>query len=232
MKSLSFKRFKSTICITLILIWVLICTSCTYKQNKPEEYFFSVFELVCSEEGRFDSIGTGFKCNGFIYTNAHIVTYTELKERVPYSSITALFYNSSDKIKLKIDKIDYEKDIVKLRLIESSDKFDKIKSLLLADSDQIFVGQDIITIGNINGYGLALNKGCISAKPRLIERNGIENCFLQTSIEISKGSSGGPVIDNLGNVIGMMTFKLRDANGEYIDGMSFAIPSNTLSNFN
>ena len=54
------------------------------------------------------------------------------------------------------------------------------------------------------------------------------NKFIQTSIEISKGSSGGPVLSQEGKVIAMMTFKVRDSNGEYVDGMSFAIPSNNL----
>lgn len=206
-------------------------SACISLYKNSEDYFYSVFELICTEEGRFDSAGTAFKCDGVIYTNAHIVSYTKDQEKALYSSIKGNIYNSLETISFQVININFEKDIAILYPTENLDAFNKIPSLSFNELERVTIGQDVFTIGNLNGYGLALNKGHISSKPKLMERNGIESYYLQTSIEISKGSSGGPVIESSGKVIGMMTFKVRDSNGEYVDGMSFAIPSTDLLRF-
>lgn len=102
--------------------------------------------------------------------------------------------------------------------------FDDIQGLEPGNSDKISIGETLYTIGNLNNYGLSCNVGILSAKAKQIEYNDSLNTFLQTNIEISKGSSGGPVITEDGKVVGIMTFKVRDVNGEYVDGMSFFIP--------
>lgn len=232
MKYLSLKNIKIILCGFLSICVILSSVACVSTDKDLEAYFYSVFELMCSEEGRFDSTGTAFKCNGAIYTNAHIVSYTKGQEKAIYSSITGFIYNSSEKIVLQVTDIDYEKDIAILSPVENPEAYKSIPALSFINKKNIEIGQSIFTIGNLNGYGLALNKGYVSSKPKLMERNGIENYYLQTSIEISKGSSGGPVFDDTGKVIGMMTFKVRDANGEYVDGMSFAIPADELLKIN
>lgn len=231
MKHISLKNIKNFLCATLSLLLIPALSACTTTNKDPEEYFYSVFELLCAEEGRFDSVGTAFKCNDFVYTNAHIVSCTKEQEKAIYDTITGYVYKSFEKVVFKVININYEKDIAILVPVENSEIYNKLPSLSFAVNEDIKIGQSISTVGNLNGYGLSWNRGFISSKPKLIERNGIESYYLQTSIEISKGSSGGPVLKDSGKVIGMMSFKVRDANGEYVDGMSFAIPADELINF-
>ena len=89
-------------------------------------------------------------------------------------------------------------------------------------ANQYTIGEKCYGIENLNHYGLSYNEGVISSKLKKIEYHEKENYFIQTSIEISKGLSGCPLFNSNNEVIGIMTFKLRDL--EYIDGLSFAIP--------
>ena len=91
-------------------------------------------------------------------------------------------------------------------------------------NEHSFFGEKCYCIGNLNNYGLSYNEGVISSKLKKIEYHEKENYFIQTSIEISKGFSGCPLFNSNNEVIGIMTFKLRDLSFEYIDGLSFAIP--------
>jgi len=225
-------RIKSTIFIIIIIAFGLILPSCSSNNTDIENYFYSVFELNCTEEGRVDSIGTAFKGDGgYVYTNAHVVTYSQGQGREIYETITAFVYNTDKTISLNVIGYDYEKDIAVLKPEQTSDIYNSLAKLDFADSDKLEIGQSVFTVNNLNGYGLAFNKGYVSAKPKKIERNGSENYYLQTSIEISKGSSGAPVLNEKGIVTGMMTFKLRDTNSEYVDGASFMIPSNIIKEY-
>lgn len=221
------KNRKIIFCIVLILC-SFFSVSCNSSVTDKEIYFKSVFEIICKQDGRFDSVGTGFKTKNGVYTNAHIVSYTQLDEKKVYEQISAVVYGTDTIIEMEIVKIDHVKDIAILRPKTETELFESLNALEIADSNDIYIGQEIFTIGNLNGYGLACNIGIVSSRQKNIERNGAMNKFIQTSIEISKGSSGGPVLSQEGKVIAMMTFKVRDSNGEYVDGMSFAIPSNNL----
>lgn len=89
-----------------------------------------------------------------------------------------------------------------------------------------YTGQSIYTIGNPNGFGLSFTAGVISSSSRLVISNdGSEIEAMQTSFVINEGNSGGPVFDKNGNLLGIISFRLRDKNGEIIQGVSFAIPN-------
>lgn len=229
-------KCKKTIKTIMTLIYALCISMSFYgckQENKEidiEKYLYSCMEITCTEDGYVDSIGSGFKAKyGYIYTNAHILTYTfynadeNKTEKKVYSGIYGKFYKTENAIALQVKKIDLIKDIAILECKEVNEEYNKIEELKVRES-KIKIGEDVYAIGNINGYGIAVNKGIISSENKEIEKNGEKNKYIQTDIEIAKGSSGGAVIDKNGEVIGIMTFKLRDNNGEYVDGMSFAIP--------
>lgn len=75
MKSFLLKSFKIITFAGVLIIMAVTFSACISSYKNSEDYFYSVFELICTEEGRFDSAGTAFKCDGVIYTNAHIVSY-------------------------------------------------------------------------------------------------------------------------------------------------------------
>ena len=228
MKSFSVKKI-----IFLIFIELFAACSfmgCTSKEHFDyQQYYESVFEIMCTSEGRFDSIGTGYKMRNYIITNAHLVTYKSDAEYFPYETIRAKSGANSSEYRLEIVSFDRQKDIAILCPSENADNFSDIPDLQETTNYQL--GQEVFSIGNMNGYGLSLNVGIVSNNEKLLQSTDTEGRYIQTNIVIARGCSGSPVFDYTGKVIGMMTFKLRDANGEYIEGMSFSIPIEEVINY-
>jgi len=79
--------------------------------------------------------------------------------------------------------------------------------------NNLTIGETVYTIGSPNGLENTLGQGIISGK-----RKSRELKLIQTTAQISKGSSGGGLFDNSGNLIGVTTFKLIDS-----DSLNFAI---------
>ena len=145
-----------------------------------------------------------------------------------HESIIAKPYNSNNEIELQIETIDYEKDIAILTAIDEN--YSPSMNLRFGETCRLEIGDTLFAIGNLNNYGLCCNTGILSAQKKTIFNNNTYNEYYQTNIEISKGSSGGPVLNKDYEVVGIMTFKVRDLNSEYVDGMSFFIPIESVIN--
>ncbi len=204
--------------------------ACAEKTNL-EDNFYAVFELTAKSESKFESIGSAFKLKDKIITNAHNVYYEEYGEKFIHDEIVIELYASSQSVVVQVEKIIYEKDIAILLPLNKSLDFDMVDNLSAGKSDALNIGCELYTIGNLNNYGLSCNKGILSSYQKMVRQNDYENYFFQTDIEISKGNSGGPVLDDNGLVVGVMTFKLRDMNLEYVDGASFFIPIETVLDY-
>ena len=93
------------------------------------------------------------------------------------------------------------------------------------DSDQVRVGEIAIAIGNPTGQlqGTATS-GIISALNRNVEINNTVMNLIQTDAAINSGNSGGPLLNQYGQVVGITSAKVSLTGYE---GLGFAIPSNT-----
>ena len=83
-------------------------------------------------------------------------------------------------------------------------------------------------IGNPNGaYGAwTVTKGIISAVDRQTTVNGKAYKMLQTDAAVNHGNSGGPLCNDRGEVIGVVTQIMLDSDGERSEGFGMAIPIN------
>ena len=108
-----------------------------------------------------------------------------------------------------------------------SDTLSQIKIATLGDSSELKVGNGIIAIGNALGYGQSVTTGVVSALNREIETNGYTNKMIQIDAAINGGNSGGALLNNKGEVVGINSAKYS-SNGSSseasIEGMGFAIP--------
>ena len=156
-----------------------------------------------------------------ILTNNHVVNDS--------SELTVKFINGND-ADAKIVGTSERKDIavisVKVSALDS-DTLSQIKIATLGDSSELKVGNGIIAIGNALGYGQSVTTGVVSALNREIETNGYTNKMIQIDAAINGGNSGGALLNNKGEVVGINSAKYS-SNGSSseasIEGMGFAIP--------
>src|SRR5207248_4609080 len=118
---------------------------------------------------------------------------------------------------------DPESDVAVLRL----DKADNLTAARLGDSDRMRVGQWVLAFGSPFGLNQTVTHGIISARERgqisLGSTIRIKD-FLQTDAAINPGSSGGPLVDMRGEVIGINTAIASQSGSS--SGVSFSIPIN------
>ena len=105
-----------------------------------------------------------------------------------------------------------------------------LPSLTLVDSDSLQVGQPVVAVGSPYGLSGTLTTGVISALGRTITESSETESnpptisdIIQTSTAINPGNSGGPLVNYLGQVVGITTAAVSSS-----QGLGFAIPSNTI----
>ncbi len=165
------------------------------------------------------NLGTGviISKEGYILTNQHVAgsqystCYITLKNGVTDNGVVVW---ASEDLDLAIIKINIK------NLPEAN----------LGDSDNIKIGTSVYAIGNPVGYELqrTVTSGIISGTNRIIKTED-ENTksylegLIQTDATINQGNSGGPLINKNGEIIGITTLKIEDA-----EGIGFAIPINIV----
>lgn len=155
--------------------------------------------------------------NGYILTNEHVAggkysnVYVTLDNGVKYNSNVIW----SDK--------DLDLAIVKIAA-------ENLEYMMLGDSDNISLGESVYAIGNPIGHEFqrTVTKGIVSGINRTIkivenEKEMYMEDLIQTDATINEGNSGGALINEVGELLGINTIKITDA-----EGIGFAIPINVI----
>lgn len=156
-----------------------------------------------------------------ILTNNHVVAGAE--------ELSVQFINEKD-YDAEIKGTNERKDIavisVKLNKIDN-ETMESIKIATLGDSNELKVGNGVIAIGNALGYGQSVTTGVVSALNREVETGTYKNEMIQIDAAINGGNSGGALLNNKGEVIGINSTKYSSnaySSEASIEGMGFAIP--------
>lgn len=101
----------------------------------------------------------------------------------------------------------------------------ELKLAVWGDSDDLQIGETVIAIGNpLGNLGGTVTQGILSATGRTIVLENFSMTLLQTDAAINPGNSGGGLFNLRGQLIGVVNAKTSE---EGIEGLCFAIPSNT-----
>lgn len=184
---------------------------------------FSPFRRIPGQKQKVErNIGSGFiiSSDGLVITNRHVVGDTQAEYRVL----------TNDKKEHKVDRI-YRDPLNDLAILKINAQ--GLKALPLGDSSKLKLGQTAIAIGTplgeftntvTAGVISGLGRGVVAGSPLEGFVEKLDN-VIQTDAAISPGNSGGPLLDSVGNVIGVNT--AIAVGGE---NLGFAIPSNVVRN--
>jgi trypsin-like peptidase len=177
------------------------------------QYSFPAVVLLVMEDasGQPVSLGSGFFVRaGIIATNLHVIEKAWRGYAKPVGGRAKFDLTG-------VVGLDSSRDLVLLS-VENT----KVPPLTLGDSDRMAVGDEVYAVGNPRGLEGTFSQGIISAVRQISAFGG--NKILQITAPISPGSSGGPVLDSQGRVIGIAVATIRGG-----QNLNFAIPSGYLS---
>ncbi len=173
--------------------------------------------LVPRRRYRIQSAGSGFVIHkaGYIITNAHVVARTQDPK---------VIFADKREYDARLIAADQEHDLAVLKI--EADK--PLPHLKLGRSDDLMVGETVIAIGNPFGYENTVTAGIVSALDRQLVFSGEQGDvtyrgLIQTDAAINPGNSGGPLLNVLGELVGVNSAIRGDA-----ENMGFAIPVNQL----
>ena len=174
-----------------------------YEQISPS--------IVGVEGNVSDGISSGTGCviasNGIILTSSHVISECKDIEvtvsggQVYPAKVLSVLGDNKDLALLKIEPKD------------------PLKVIRLGDSEKVKVGQKVLAIGNPFGFNGTLTTGIVS-------RIDYERNKIQTDAAINPGSSGGPLLNTKGEVIGISQSIYNPDNNKSNIGIGFAVPIN------
>ena len=174
--------------------------------------------VVCDVSDTSASVGTGIIItkDGYVLTNHHVVAggrncTVTLSDNVQYEAK----YVVSDEVN----------DLAVLKIVDARD----LPTAELGDSSLLTVGETVYAIGNPLGVELrgTFTDGLVSALDRDVDVDGRTMTLIQTNVALNSGNSGGPLINQYGQVVGINTIKMMSEFSN-IEGLGFAIPTQAI----
>src|SRR5262249_34992169 len=159
-------------------------------------------------------VGSGvlFDAGGLILTNSHLAYGRQ--------SITVTL-DDGTRLAARLVGADPIFDLAVLRVTPPS--ADPLPTVPLGDSDRVRVGDEVVAIGNPIGFDQTLTRGIVSGMNRILPETpfSLQEPLIQTDAPINPGNSGGPLVNRCGDVVGINTAMIADA-----QNIGFAVPAN------
>jgi len=167
----------------------------------------AIVTIITANNDKPIAQGTGFlvSADGVIVTNYHVI-----------ATGNVCIVKFPDDTAFPVDGVLAADKVRDLAIIKIHGK--TFRTLALGDSDDIQVGEEVVAIGNPLSLESTVSNGIISGVRTSKEQGGK---FLQTTAPISPGSSGGPLFNMHGEVVGINTLYLEGG-----ENLNFAIPVN------
>ena len=172
-------------------------------------YYYSADENTDEMVEQGSGSGIIISTDGYIVTNQHVIDGAQE---------VSIILNTGDEITAQIIGQDVKTDLAVLKI--DTDK--TLTAAVLGDSTSVQVGELAVAIGNPMGqeFSGSVTAGIISAVNRTMTIENRTYNLLQTDAAINSGNSGGALINQYGEVIGINSVKLSESG---VEGMGFAI---------
>ena len=203
-------------------ILLLLCISpCVWSYDRDEITNINVYEQINPAIVSIDTqIKLGLSCgsgcivspDGIILTSSHVIDDGK--------DITVTIFNGKTYKAEVLKRMGRNNDLALLKIKTDT----PMQTVKLGDSELIKVGQKVLAIGNPFGFNGTLTQGIIS-------RIDYSKNKIQTDAAINPGSSGGPLLNTSGEVIGINQSIYNPDNNISNIGIGFAIPVNTVKEF-
>ena len=188
-----------------------------------QQRFWDPEELVLREVERDAGLGSGvlFHPAGFVITNAHVIAQA--------SSLYVQRAGEKEERRATEFAVDPTNDLAILRILplEGAREPETFPFLPLGRSDDLMLGETVMTVGNPFKLGLSVSTGVIAGVERSLTlgRKRFDD-FIQVDAAINPGNSGGALLDVTGRWIGVTTAIYRRVYGA--EGIGFAIPADRV----
>lgn len=162
--------------------------------------------------------GSGFIVSedGYILTNYHVIEYAYEDDL----EVMVMLHDGT-KYSAAIVGVEADNDVAVLKI-----DADGFNPAVIGNSDELLVGDLVYAVGNPLGeLDFSMTTGHVSAKDRVITTDESSDAITMFQIDaaVNPGNSGGPVYNDQGEVVGIVTAGYRS---DGVDGIGFAIPSN------
>ena len=188
--------------------------------SKSQDGVVQIIVRKTSDNSSDRAIGSGivYDLSGHIITSNHVVD--------DYQKIRVVFHDG-ESYSAKITGTDQFADLAVIKVDADPQTF---HTLPLGDSSKLRIGDQVIAIGSPFGLTGSMTTGIVSQLGRILNPPNIGSFsipnVIQTDAAINTGNSGGPLLNDQGEVIGINT-AIQTQTGEF-SGVGFAIPSNTM----
>ena len=188
-----------------------------------EDFFGDFFGFGGRGQGRQQEVetqprrqgaGSGviISSDGYIVTNNHVVAGADEIE---------VKLNDNTEYKGRVIGLDATTDLALIKVEAKG-----LPAIVIGNSDDLRVGQWVLAVGNPFNLTSTVTAGIVSAKARTLGANGVES-FIQTDAAINAGNSGGALVNERGELVGINAM-LYSQTGSY-SGYGFAIPTTIMN---
>jgi len=162
---------------------------------------------------------------GYIVTNAHVVrgaheVQVQLAAPLPDTDTESVLPERGPFRNAQIVGTDQETDLAVLKI-----EGDGYPFLEMGDSEDLYPGATVFAFGTPRGLDNSVSAGVVSATARQLQPED-PMIYIQTDAPINPGSSGGPLVNTNGDIVGINTLNLSQSGGS--EGLGFAAPSNIV----
>jgi S1-C subfamily serine protease len=171
------------------------------------------------EDGRIVGSGVIVDSRGFIATNHHVIEN---------AGLLSIVLANGQTVEAHLVTSDPTQDLAILKVAATD-----LPAITWGDSRAVRPGQGVFAIGSpLGDFPSSVSFGIISGLNRALEINEhVIDGLIQTDAAINRGSSGGPLVNNRGEVIGINTFIIRESEDRGVaEGIAFAIPATAAQN--